>query len=355
MGGSKLLVAACRAEKPRVLPSDLFEGVEWGRTIDRALRLGVAAHLHRLVRWCAPPGSVPADALDRLAGIYDGQGHDNALMLGTLCELLEDLRGAGIASIVLDEAALAVSVHEDLALRPVRDLDLLVREVDVAAAEEVLRARGYEPDGGFRPEGRISKRHQAGPFVSPEGFAAVQLRWRAAPAAMPVAVRVAGFWDRAVPADVGGVPGRVLAPDDLVFTLALHLAGSDGFVGKLGDLSDIALALRRHQEHLDWGRFCDTAHWSGAASHAYYALWLTRALLDARIPAAVFDHLERPARKGLLLDQATKTFARWAAPRFEGWQRRPGVLGEWGRSLLNRPTWRGRVGAVARTLYPRRA
>lgn len=318
------------------------------------MRLGVAGQLRSFVEPLAGRVGIPPTALARLETVYYEQAARNALLHSALRDLLTAFRDAGMSIVVLKGAALAETVYGNLALRPMRDLDLLVRENDVPAAETVLVRLGYMADESFRPRSwYVEQHHHLPPFLARDGPAVVEIHWQLAPAFVPVAVPVSELWERAGMTDVAGTRAPVLAPDDLVVHLALHLAGSDGFVGKLGELCDIAATVRRHRSDLEWDRLAETACRSGAAGHVYYALWLTRALLDADVPNTVLDVLEASARRGPVVDGAIKRFGRWAALESGDERRliRLGILQECGRALLHQAHWRGRFRTVARTLY----
>lgn len=351
---TRLLIAACRGGGARQAPEVPLGGLDWPRLIERAVRLGVAGHLRSFVESHDGRVDVPPAALARLEAVYYEQAAGNALLHAALRDLLAAFRDAGMSIVVLKGAALAEMVYGNLALRPMRDLDLLVREGDVPAAEAVLRRLEYVADESFRPRSwYVEQHHHLPPFLARDGPAVVEIHWQLAPAFVPVAVPVSELWERAGMAEVAGTRALVLAPDDLVVHLALHLAGSDGFVGKLGDLCDIAATIRRYGPAVEWDRLAETARRSGAAGHVYYALWVARALLDADVPNPVLGALEASARRGLVVDRMIKRFASWAALASGDRRRliRPGVLRECGRALLHVPTWRGRLRAVARTLY----
>jgi hypothetical protein len=106
-------------------------------------------------------------------------------------------------------------------------------------------------------------------------------------------VSVDALWERSFVAPVAGVPARVLAPDDFIVHLALHLVSSHGFVGGLGGLRDLAEMLRHHGTHTDWERLARSVQ--GFARPVRAALEVTARLLGAPPPPAAWDALTHGA------------------------------------------------------------
>jgi hypothetical protein len=350
---SSVLIASCRAT-PLEAEALRLDAIDWPRLIDAALALGVAGQVHACLHRRPDRSVVPRVALARLESAYYRQAARNAALHAALADVLVALERDGVPAIALKGTALAGTVYGNLALRPMRDVDLLVREDDVDAAESVLLREGYSADESYRPRGwYLHRHHHLPPFLAREGPAVVEIHWQLAPADVPVRVPLPAVWGRARRTEIAGVGARVLASDDLLLHLALHLAGADGFVGKLAGVCDVAEVVRLHGAELPWVRLCDTAGRSGAAVHVYYTLWLARALLGAKVPDGVLDALEASAGRGPVVDRAIKRFASWAVarPADAGRILGSGILTECGRSLLHRRTWGGRLRAVARTLY----
>jgi Uncharacterised nucleotidyltransferase len=90
---------------------------------------------------------------------------------------------AGVPLLVLKGAALAQLVYEDPRLRPMRDVDLLVRKTDARRALDVLMRCGF-------PAGRPGRSRTPSPLAGDgedaacDGRAVLQRRDRLAPAAV---------------------------------------------------------------------------------------------------------------------------------------------------------------------------
>mgnify|MGYP001274443153 CR=1 FL=1 len=83
--------------------------------------------------------------MGRLRGIYRYHWCRNQLLLAELKRLLAALRERGVEVMLLKGAALIHRHYRDPGIRPMSDLDILVRPSDMGAVYALLRERGWQP------------------------------------------------------------------------------------------------------------------------------------------------------------------------------------------------------------------
>jgi hypothetical protein len=130
---------------------------------------------------------------------------------------LQALGDRGIAVVVLKGAALAHTVYETPALRPIGDIDILVHPADAAAAREILDRLGWRP---FRhvAEQDLLLCHGLGLH---RGHGAIDLHWYLLPeCCWPSADRA--LWTRTADLRLSGVRAQVLSPADQVLHACAH-------------------------------------------------------------------------------------------------------------------------------------
>lgn len=249
----------------------------------------------------ADPGGrcVPPAARSRLEACYRATWARNMLLTERWAEAVERLARAGVESVTHKGMALIHTVYPDIALRPMADIDLLVRPGDVDTATRELRGAGYRTSGAAleAEEAFRGYRH----FV--RDGTVIDLHWELANYTRfePV-LRVDhhGIWTRARPFEVGGVRGLTLSAEDLLLHLALHLSlGSD--FGRLIWFVDIDATVRRFARTLDWERAIDeAARWRIQAVLAC-VLRIARASLETPLPPGLVARLgRRPVRSALV-------------------------------------------------------
>jgi hypothetical protein len=284
-----LLFAACRVTPPSAAPAARrLEAGDWRELVGRAEALGVAGPLHAFL--LAQPGrSGIGDAeWAGLQGVYYAQGARNAALLTALRDVLAAFAQRAIPVVVLKGAALAETVYRNVATRPMRDLDLLVRSEHLPDAADTLERLGFAPDEWYRPrEWYLEHLHHLVPYR--RGQTTVEIHHRLLPPSLPLAATEGELWARSRPAVVAGVTARVLAPDDLILHLSLHLAAVDGFAAGLCGLRDLAETLRHHGGGIDWFRLAVSAR--GLERPVRAALEVTAGLLGAVVPATAWEAL----------------------------------------------------------------
>jgi hypothetical protein len=121
---------------------DEFTPADWDLFSQMADREGVAPLMYWKLK--DSPVQVPNSTFNLLRSTYYQTLARNTLMYQELERILKALDEVGIPVIVLKGAALAATVYEDIGLRPMGDLDLLVSREDLASAAQIMAALGYK-------------------------------------------------------------------------------------------------------------------------------------------------------------------------------------------------------------------
>ncbi len=89
--------------------------------------------------------NVKDPVIGKLKAVYRRTWRDNQLLFHRVSGLLRSFCDAGIETIVLKGAALALLHYKDSGLRPMNDFDVMVRVEQMAAAIDVMRKHGWKP------------------------------------------------------------------------------------------------------------------------------------------------------------------------------------------------------------------
>jgi hypothetical protein len=190
---------------------------------------------------------VPAEVLHRLREAYFLHAARNTIILKDLRTIIRILALHGIDAIVLKGACLAETIYDDFALRPMHDIDILIRQEDLCAAQAVLLGVGYGP--GIRPPvaDQLLRHHHLIPFTRP-GRPSVEVHATLTSPRIPCAMAMEGFWDRARSVDLGGLKALTLSPEDLLLHLCLHFSANHRFsILEMRNLCDISETIKRYQ------------------------------------------------------------------------------------------------------------
>lgn len=307
--------------------------VQWAEFDRRAAHYRIQPLLHHRLGDCT---AIPGDLRLDWADAYRASAISALAHKAELVAIVGALARAGIDSIALKGAWLAWHAWPDPALRPLRDLDLLIAEEKVLDARRLLLTLGYVEIGteGLSAEQWKQRYHQLPPLVSPSGIV-VELHhrlwiedWRTP--RLPDDVFLRAFADPEYP----GL--RYLDPIDQLLHLAVH-ASVHAFDGGPLMLADFEQLGRVHGFDWDavWKR-ANTEGWDRVAALAIAATrrWTVggRASLPdppVSVPAEVLDDLPLLLAKAPERIGSDQTAARLAR-RDIGWREK------WRRALLRR-------------------
>ena len=113
----------------------------WDELLLDAEEQGMAPLLHKHL--AAAGVTVPNQVRLRLHSLYLRSRQANAIRNRAVAEILAAFRERSVDVLLVKGIALANLIYSDPGLRPMRDIDLLVRADDAARAEAILFALGY--------------------------------------------------------------------------------------------------------------------------------------------------------------------------------------------------------------------
>lgn len=287
---ARLLSYGVDSQPDRILAGLSLSKDRWEEILRQSLRHSVAPLLyHRLKQ--ADAGSIPpVEVWEKLQTLYLRSAAINGSMYRDLAEALDCLQASGIAVIVLKGGYLARHVYDNIALRPMSDFDLLVKEADLLGANGLLVKLGYQVSRNADTEALFAKYYHLPPLIKagkiPVG---IELHWKLERPSARFEIDTEGLWRRARPAAFGEAHASALCPEDLLLHLCIHASYHHQFRFGLRSLCDVAETIRRCNDQLDWEKLRERAEEWGAAKCVYLTLHLARKLLEANIP----DHVLR--------------------------------------------------------------
>ncbi len=279
-----------------------------------------------------------------LKGIYRHAWYLNQRRFHTAAGMLARMQAEGIETVVLKGAALGALYYRDLGVRPVWDVDVLVRRADVPHAAQVLLAAGWTPPARERRslEHMLRFRH-AKLYESPD-CGGIDLHWY--PLSEPVPVD--DLWDSAIPVVVGGVETRALCPADELLVACVH--GLGRYAAPVRWISDAATVARAGE--VDWDWLVARAQQWRVTARLELALRILRTEFAVAIPDDVLARLPavRRAYHERLAHQALVRRPRRGVSTIVEWDRyrrlreldsgaAPAGFGRYLRELTDAPSW----------------
>ncbi|KAB2888884.1 MAG: nucleotidyltransferase family protein [Desulfobulbaceae bacterium] len=266
---NRLLQLCARATKhpqlnERIIPC-CAAVTDWDAVLAEAERHGMAPLLH----WHLSPlaDSCPSQVKMALRLLYLRHRNANAVYAEVLREVTELFVNAGIDALVLKGAALCHTLYPEPGLRPMRDIDLLVRKEQGRQAQDLLIAAGFVESKSPRPDDHfhLPSLHRKERDVP----VCIELHTGLFPDCPPYYTQIAfdELLVRSRQFDLNGVTASSLGDEDMlwhVFEHGLHMPLTYEPY-KLISAADIITLVEMRLEALDWGRLAKIAPTLAAA------------------------------------------------------------------------------------------
>jgi hypothetical protein len=292
----------CRDELQYLEHELVSVGINWNYITAIAYQHGIAPLIYCNLRLNKPDNSLSKSSMDALKRSYYSNSVRNELLYKELNKILSALQDMGIKVIVLKGAALAEIVYRNRALRPMSDVDLLVRKEDLSWVEDKLVEMAYQLYEHHRSREWLKEHYYHLVFIKND-TTPIEIHWHIDRPSRPFTIDIEGMWKRAVPANIAGVEALVLSPEDLLLHLCLHTC-KHKLTGGLRPFCDIAATVRHYGPHIDWGQIQARSQQWRVTPYVYLPLYLAKDLAGAAVPEPVLDALRPDGFDARLVDWA---------------------------------------------------
>ncbi|MGH7801225.1 MAG: nucleotidyltransferase domain-containing protein [Thermodesulfobacteriota bacterium] len=267
--------------------------LDWEEILKSSFWHGIAPILYQNLKGFAESQLIPQNVMNDLKKAYYKSLVDNMHLYSELRRALERFNEKGIEVIVLKGAALAKTVYNNIALRPMVDVDLMVKREDLENSENLISELGYVFAGKRSPEWYKENNYHI-QYFHPDKKILIEIHWHILSKSEPTPIAISdidlvqGWWVRARALEIHGVKTLILCPDDLLFCLCLHFvkhrfqSPNGGFRGvfssksALIQLNDVLQTIKYYRGGIDWHRLNIEAERYKVANLIFTTLYLIR-------------------------------------------------------------------------------
>ena len=241
--------------------------------------------------------SLPPSLWSVWEGEYHFQLRETVLNQERFRRLLEIFRDKGIEPVVIKGVHLAEVYYPSPVLRPMDDIDILIRKEDQGEVRQALAQEGWriweEAPGGHKA---VFLNRDRGPRLFLEIHTDLQSPGRRDPS---FSIEVADFHRAVRPGKLYGVEALVLEPTSNLLYLSYHNTHHDLF--RLIWFYDLHLLIEKSGSEIDWKRLLERAKTARSLTHTYYALLITKDLFGSAVPEDFLREASPPAWKRALV------------------------------------------------------
>jgi putative nucleotidyltransferase-like protein len=314
----RLLVACARTTVPPAVAEEirtLASGpLDWEFLLAAAAENSVTPLLARhLAAWAK--GALSADQLAQLNDAARANAVRSLILVAELIRITDAFAAAGVQAIPYKGPVIAVQAYGDVTLREFEDLDIVLRQRDMPAANEVMTRLGFRPKYPWILSASATSALIPGEYdyFDDNQRVVIELHTELTLRHFPVPPDLDDFARRLVPVVISGHEVQTFAPEDALLALCIH--GSKDFWERISWIADVAELVRAHTQ-LDWDAVWQRAGSLHAQRMLHLGLALAHELLDATLPEPVLTRVRRdPTALSLASEIETRLLGR-ATPRW---------------------------------------
>jgi hypothetical protein len=285
------------ANLEKLLPAD------WDSLVVLALRFKVGGLFYREIKSRNFPNElIPVDARNKLRESYRNCATMNTSLFFDALKVLKFLADNQLPVIALKGLSLAKNIYGDIALRPMSDIDLLVKEEDMVRAGRILLALGYKPY--FTAWESTLKIDRHWPHFTNKSGAIIELHWNIVDSDSPIKVDLDGLWKRACLIKIDNVEVRVLSPEDLLLHLCIHACSHLQCGIDLIPFCDMAGLIKTSGDKIDWQIVIKRATRWGGQKGVYLMFLLVLELQGVAPPDTIMSEIKPDDYQSVFFDEA---------------------------------------------------
>jgi len=290
----KLILACAKPELDPEIHSLIKHSLDWKFIFKQAA-------YHRIMHliYCGlnkiddKEGLLPLNVFSRLKEYYNMSLAKNLLFSKELHFILNALDDAGIDAIPIKGIVLAEILYSNIALREIKDVDILIKAEDVSATEKALSQAGYHMHLEGYPEEYYRQYHCHMPYLRSDehgrGFRC-EVHW-ALSFPRPNVISLPNIWKNRRIETINNMEMSCLSYEDIFFSLVLHLRRY--YVPlSLKYICDISRLVELYKDKINWDYIITESRNNRIVSTSYYALYFAKEMLDAPAPENVLSRLD---------------------------------------------------------------
>jgi Uncharacterised nucleotidyltransferase len=285
--------------------------LDWDYAIAQAQDHSVLPLLHRNLR--AARELVPRAVLVLLDEVERASAVRCLAQSSELLRVVKLLESCGIRTLPYKGPVIAAQAYGDIAVRQFEDLDVILAQRDIPAADAGVRTLGYEPKFPWvhSPEGKSVVPGEYKYFNAPRQTI-LELHTEATLRHFPVPPPLGEFLDRAAGVSLGGQTVRTFRPEDALPVYCIH--GTKDFWERLIWIADIADLLRSHPG-LNWDFVLRTTTELRAQRMLHLGLALAAGILGAELPSEISARLKADSRARVMAAEIARRLLGYDARR----------------------------------------
>lgn len=262
--------------------------LDWDVVLNNAKEQSIAPLLYYHLSKLKLLNKVPHDIFAELKRISKGVLGRNISNYDELKIILKLFERAGIDVILLKGASYIETIYKNIALRPMADIDLLVKEVNLKKTRQLLLQNGYKQKKLWYEHPKVDFHHLV-PFKNPNNNMLVEVHWSIGMYDQLFNIDMEEVWQRTKIVNIENQKMIILSPEDMVLHQCCHIFLQHCGEISLKNLCDLSETIRHYT--INWGIVLDSGLRFKLGTFVYSGLYLIKEILDTNLPSHVLSNL----------------------------------------------------------------
>ena len=268
------------------IDSQLKSTIDWNHFLESAIHNGLAPLAYHAFSKLKDKSAIPQSTFNELQKYYYKNLSKNTVLYFEFNNIVSALNDNGIRAVALKGIFLADKIYENIGLRQLSDIDILVHAENAETAANILKENGFESDIRKTKSklylDMMDTKHLEMLFKNGVG---VEIHKRVINTDNAFDIPLKDFWGHTLTTTI--VENKVLAFDAhfQLLHICMHLdehfvAASMHFIGYV----DILWIIEKYKIEIDWKFFDEICVKYNCMANAYPHLYLSCKYLGATIP-----------------------------------------------------------------------
>jgi len=289
MENGKTLLLEClknEQESEKIARLHGYSRADWDAAYQVAVRNRLVPLLYHSLKNNLESLPLPSVIREDLRLTYVETAARNMNLYRQLLEMINIFNQEEIPVILLKGSHLAEMVYGNLALRPMSDMDLLVRSEDLHKADLIMSRQGYQA-----PKGKEGYSFEHLPPYRKPGAITIEIHFQITEPPYSRRYNIDDLWQRACREEIEGIRVLTLSPEDLLLHVSYHTSIHHGFKSGLLTCLDVKYIIDFYGDQFDWNTCWKRAETWGIERALYLILVLTEKTTGMIIHPAIKEKM----------------------------------------------------------------
>ncbi len=260
---------------------------KWKSMVDIDNMDGASYRLIPLLHYNLTQLGVQDNIMPRLKGISRYHWCKNHILLEKLSSLLKMLDQNNIEVMLLKGSALINQYYESPALRPMSDIDIMVRPKKLNETIAILKNSGWVPTMDFDFTDIRSQRARHSQEYRDESGSECDLHWTPISSGTWEGAELR-FWETSQEIILNGISARTLGPTEQLFHILIH-GGHYNIFPAIRWVADSVYILNKDKDRIDWNLLINMADQYLSAAMIVHSLKYLHDDFNVDIPSHALD------------------------------------------------------------------